>query len=80
MSFVFDPVDCPAHYLQGQVETIEWVKSALTEEEYRGYLKGTLLVYLDRYQHKYPDNPTQDLEKARNYLNRLIEFTKESGG
>lgn len=36
-----------------------------------GYVEGNVIKYLCRYQHK--GNPVQDLEKAKHYLEMLIE-------
>ena len=37
-----------------------------------GYLAGNVIKYVSRYQNK---NGKQDLEKARHYLDKLIEET-----
>lgn len=65
-----DPVNHPNHYTEGGIECIEGIEASMTSEAYRGYLKGCCLKYLWRYEKK--DNPVQDLEKARWYLDRLI--------
>jgi hypothetical protein len=67
----FDPVDKPEHYNSGKVECIEAIKASMSEEEYKGYLKGNTIKYLWRYQYK--GKPVQDLKKAQWYLNKLIE-------
>lgn len=43
-----------------------------------GYLAGNVVKYISRYQDK---NGIQDLEKARHYLDKLIEveMAKEDG-
>lgn len=66
----FDPVDKPEHYGLGKVECIEAIKASMSEEEYKGYLKGNTIKYLWRYQYK--GKPVQDLKKAQWYLNKLI--------
>ena len=49
----------------------------MNEEEYGGFLKGNIFKYITRYQDK---NGTEDLNKARTYLDELINFeTKKSG-
>lgn len=72
----FDPVDKPEHYAKGSLECIDWIRLALTEEEYHGYLKGCVLKYFWRHEDK--GNPIQDLEKLRKYAEFLIDqFERE---
>lgn len=66
-----DPVNHPDHYTSGEVECIEAIKSALSPEEYRGYLRGTMMKYTWRAPHK--GAYRQDLEKAAWYSARLAE-------
>lgn len=67
----FDPVTKPEHYAKGSLECIDWIRLALTEEEYRGYLKGCILKY--HWRHEDKGNPIQDLEKLRQYAQFLID-------
>ena len=61
-----DPVDNPSHYkLFGTIEVIDMIKELLTEEEFRGYLKGNCLKYRLRAGKK--DNIEQDIKKAMKY-------------
>ena len=46
-------------------------ESLLSDEEYKGFLKGNVYKYLKRYEHK---NGKEDLEKATVYLNKLYDF------
>jgi hypothetical protein len=69
--FEDDPVNRPAHYNQGGIECIEAIRAALTEEEFRGYLKGNALKYIWRERHK--GNSEQDVKKAIWYLSKLID-------
>ena len=69
-----DPVNNPNHYRQSSTETIDIIKSAMTAEEFHGYLKGACMKYMSRY--KYKGNAVQDLEKAEWYLKRLIKEVK----
>mgnify|MGYP003642698884 CR=1 FL=1 len=46
------------------------IEAALTEEEFKGYVKGNVLKYTWRENYK---NKLEDLKKAAWYLNRLIE-------
>ena len=62
------------HYKHGNVECIEAIKSALTEEEYRGFLKGNIIKYVWREGHK--GTPLEDVHKAEDYTMMLVEETK----
>lgn len=64
-------VNSPSHYTEGEIECIEAVEAQLTPEEYRGYLKGTLAVYMWREKHK---NGFEDVLKAQWYMNRLVDL------
>ena len=68
-----DDVNSPAHY-QGDhgIECIQAISAQMSDEEYRGYLRGNVVKYVWRYQQK---GGCQSLEKARWYLNKLIEVT-----
>ena len=63
-----DKVNHPSHYTSGAIECIEAIEAQLSPEEFRGYLHGTLAVYLWRWKHK---GGLEDLEKAEWYLKRL---------
>ena len=43
----------------------------MSQEAFRGYLKGNVEKYLWRYNYK--NKPLEDLQKAKWYLNKLIE-------
>lgn len=60
-----DNVNQPAHYTIGGIETIDFIRSKLTPEEFRGYCKGNALKYVTRELHK---NGDEDLRKAGVYL------------
>lgn len=61
----------PSHYKNKPKETIERIQDNLTPDEFKGYLKGNILKYLDRYELK---NGSEDLKKAQWYLNKLTEI------
>ncbi|MGI9136095.1 MAG: DUF3310 domain-containing protein [Candidatus Nanopelagicales bacterium] len=71
---VNDPVNNPAHYTAGGIETIEYIKAKLTAEEFIGYLKGNVIKYTSRAGKK--QDTIQDLEKAQWYMNRQIKELK----
>lgn len=64
-----DLVNSPAHYTHGGIETIDIIKAKLTDEQFVGYLKGNVIKYITRADLK--DNRSQDLAKAKWYLDRL---------
>lgn len=66
-----DNVTHPAHYTSGGIECIDAMKSALTPDEFRGYLRGNAVKYLWRYDRK--GKPVEDLRKAAWYLDRLTD-------
>ena len=70
-----DLVNAPPHYRQGGIECIDAIRAALTDEEFRGYLKGNSMKYLWREKHKGGD---QDLKKAAWYLNRIETIKTET--
>ena len=73
-----DTVNHPSHYIDGGgVECIEAIESALTNEEYRGYIKGNIQKYVWRERHK---GGTESLKKARWYLDRLIQLDEAQNG
>ena len=67
-----DPVNHPAHYTAGGVECIDAIRAALTcqTDPYAAWLTGQVIKYLWRWPMK---NGVEDLEKARFYLDRLIQ-------
>jgi Protein of unknwon function (DUF3310) len=69
-----DVVNHPKHYTQGNIETIEYMESALTAEEFCGGCKMNVLKYVSREKHK---NGIEDLKKARWYLDRLIAYLEK---
>ena len=58
-----------AHYRQGEIECIDAIRAALTDEEWRGFCKGNILKYVWRERHKGGD---VTLIKAQDYLRWAI--------
>ena len=69
-----DVVNHPSHYTSGKIEVIRIMEDQLTDEEYRGNIKGQVIKYVTRERHK---NGLEDLKKAAWYLNRLIKRLEE---
>lgn len=66
LSFIkSDPVNNPAHYTTGGIETIDFI-----EAKQLNYNLGNVVKYITRADHK--GNRLQDLQKAKWYLEREI--------
>jgi hypothetical protein len=70
MDTAFDPIR-PNHYAydDGVIECIDYIESHAFD-----FLEGNVIKYVTRYQHK---NGTEDLKKARWYLDRLIQRSEQ---
>lgn len=68
-----DPVNHPAHYTSGPIEVID-----IIEGFGLGFHLGNVVKYVLRSPRK--GNEIQDLEKARWYLDRMIEKRKKEAG
>lgn len=64
-----DNVNSPNHYRQGGIECIEAIKASMSRHGFRDYLKGNVMKYIWRYEHK--GKAVEDIEKAIWCLNRL---------
>lgn len=65
-------VNHPAHYNKGGIETIEYIRTRCTPEEFKGFLRGNLIKYVDRAPDKKQEE--QDYRKARFYLDAMISL------
>ena len=64
-----DMVNSPPHYNKTGIKCIDALR-AVTGDGFEYYLQGNILKYLWRYRYK---NGTEDLKKARWYLDELIK-------
>ncbi len=64
-----DPVEHPAHYKVGGIETIDFIEAKNLD-----YNLGNVVKYITRADHK--GNKLEDLRKAQWYLTRAIETAK----
>lgn len=71
----FSMVNKPKHYANRKVEVIDVMKDTQTLERHIGYLEGSIIKYVMRWDKK--ANPLEDLEKAEWYLKRMIEEVKQ---
>ena len=71
-------VEHPTHYdLEGLgVEVIDVIRSVLGATRFVGYCKGNVIKYILRADKK---NGLEDLQKARVYLNWLIQTIETEG-
>lgn len=65
-------MNCPKHY-DNIIQPWEYMQSCMSPEEFRGYLRGNVIKYISRYIKK---DGIKDLDKAKHYLEELIEFEK----
>ena len=68
---MIDLVNKPPHYNKGGVEAIDYIKQQLGKG-FPAYLEGSAIKYIHRY--KYKDQNIQDLQKAKWYIEKLIEY------
>lgn len=69
-----DPVHQPSHYNQGKIECIEAIEAATTNlKGIEAFCTGNAIKYLWRWKQK---NKVQDLEKAKWYIEKLIQNNK----
>jgi hypothetical protein len=60
-----DSVNKPKHYTQSDIECIEAIQAALTDEEFKGFCKGNALKYIWRERLK---GGHESIQKAIWYL------------
>lgn len=70
-----DPVNHPAHYTDGGIETLDYILAKRLD-----FLSGQVIKYVSRAGKKDPQKEIEDLEKARFYLDRKIERLKNGSG
>tara|TARA_R100001086_G_scaffold134971_1_gene70218 strand:+ start:666 stop:878 length:213 start_codon:yes stop_codon:yes gene_type:complete len=63
----------PDHYKDSEIECIDAIESSMSQEAFKGYLKGSIIKYVWRYEKK---NGLEDLNKARWFLAKLIHQNK----
>ena len=59
------------HYTAKTVQPWQAMEAWMTEEQFKGFLRGNVIKYVARYDDK---GGKIDLEKARHYLDKLIEM------
>ena len=71
-----DVVNNPSHYCTGKFECIDVMEEALGIEAVKGFCLCNAFKYIYRNGRK---NGTEDIKKARWYLNKYIELSEKSG-
>lgn len=72
----FDLVDKPAHYNNGGIEAIDYIKQQLGHDGFIAYCEGNVIKYGHRWRYK---NGVEDLKKKKWYLERMIEEVGKGG-
>ena len=68
-----EKVNHPDHYGgDNDYECIKVLENWLTEDEYKGFLKGTIIKYINRGGKK--DDIIQDISKAKWYIEEWLRF------
>lgn len=70
---VHDPVNRPAHYTTGKIETIDYI-----DDKRFNYTLGNAIKYISRAPHK--GHYEEDLLKAIWYINHAIKLHREGRG
>lgn len=65
------------HYRDQDIQPWEAMEAWMSDEEFKGFLKGNALKYIARSNHKGTEQ--EDLAKAHHYLSKLVELSGESG-
>ena len=59
------------HYVTKAVQPWDAMQAWMSHEEFAGFLRGNVIKYIARYKDK---GGVADLQKARHYLDKLIEL------
>jgi len=62
------------YYDFGGLETIDIIKSKLSQEQYAGFLRGNIIKYMCRAGYKQGTLAAQDYEKAAYYSQKLAKL------
>ena len=70
----YDVVEFPEHYNKGEIDLIEAWSRMYPENEFRAGMQMMTMRYLFRDK----DNKIQDLNKAKEFIERQIEFEERN--
>ena len=62
------------YYDVGGINTMDYIRSKLSPEEFRGYIKGNVIKYMSRAGYKDPAAVAEDMVKARWYLEQIGDY------
>lgn len=65
------------HYTSKKIQPWEAMESWMSPEQFEGFLRGNVLKYIARYKDK---DGLKDVQKARHYLEKLIECLESRSG
>lgn len=65
-------VNRATHYSVGGIETLDFIRAKLTEEQFEGFCMGTAILYLSRANHK--GAKVEDVHKAVDFLHFLLDY------
>jgi hypothetical protein len=65
------------HYKSKKIQPWEAMESWMSPEQFEGFLRGNVLKYIARYKDK---DGLKDVQKARHYLDKLIECLETRSG
>ena len=72
-----DDINKPAHYHKGGIDVIGFAEKQFSVEEQRGFHRINAIKYVTRYRDK--GTPLKDLDKAKFYIDKLIELERGHG-
>lgn len=72
-----DMINSPPHYTKGGIETIDFIRAKLTDEQYKGYLLGNIIKYSSRMGLK--GQEVQDSGKLHWYTRELEKSITGTG-
>ena len=68
-----DNINKPNHYHRNNIDVIKFSELQFDKLELQGFYRINVIKYITRFDRK---NKVEDLEKARFYINKLIELNK----
>jgi len=66
-----DNINKPTHYHSGNIDVIKFSEENFSKEEQKGFHRINAIKYITRYDRK---NGVEDLNKAKFYIDKLIEM------
>lgn len=69
-----DNINKPTHYHSGNIDVIKFSEENFSKEEQKGFHRINAIKYITRYDRK---NGVEDLQKARFYIDKLIEMEEQ---